>query len=311
MALAITTEQEQLVDAVGRFAAGTRRSTRPCRVRPIAAGELPPWWEEFVAHGFHAVHLPETSAVKAAHLADMACVVEAAAAALLPGPLLSTATASAVASLADASADLVDADLAAGATAVVVLPEHSDVRAVTRGQAGGSRLVGLHPGNPVRRNVSCWPRAPRRPDAGSRSTRASGACFTVEQQQGTDLCTDVGVLQPRRPRVPTSSALSGIPTDGRAASCRPHRVRGRRHCAPLRRRGDRLHPHPRAVRQAVGAFQALQHKAAVLLVNTELAAAAAWDAVRAADESVEQHRLAAGIGRPDGDRTGPDLVLDA
>ena len=43
----------------------------------------------------------------------------------------------------------------------------------------------------------------------------------------------------------------------------------------------------------VGAFQALQHKAAVLLVNAELAAAAAWDAVRAADESVEQHRLAA------------------
>ena len=46
-------------------------------------------------------------------------------------------------------------------------------------------------------------------------------------------------------------------------------------------------------------------------MNSELAAAAAWDAVRAADESVEQHRLAAAIGRPDGDRTAPDLVLDA
>ena len=60
MALAITAEQEQLVDAVSRFA--TRHApiekTR-AMFDSIAAGELPPWWEEFTAHGFHAVHLPE------------------------------------------------------------------------------------------------------------------------------------------------------------------------------------------------------------------------------------------------------------
>ena len=40
--------------------AGMHRSTRPGRsFDSIAAGELPPWWEEFTAHGFHAVHLPE------------------------------------------------------------------------------------------------------------------------------------------------------------------------------------------------------------------------------------------------------------
>ena len=106
----------------------------------IAAGELPSWWEEFVARGFHAVHLPEQVGGQGGPLADMACVVEAAAAALLPGPLLSTATASAVASLADVSATALIADLAAGATAVVVLPEHSDVRAVRQGT--GWRLNG-------------------------------------------------------------------------------------------------------------------------------------------------------------------------
>ena len=105
MALAITAEQEQLVDAVSRFASRhapidkTRAS-----FDSIAAGELPPWWKEFVARGFHAVHLPENVGGQGGSLADMACVVEAAAAALLPGPLLSTAIASAVASLADESA---------------------------------------------------------------------------------------------------------------------------------------------------------------------------------------------------------------
>src|ERR1700754_1647632 len=104
MVLAITTEQEQLADAVGRFA--TRHApidkTR-ATFDTIAAGELPPWWEEFTAHGFHAVHLPEAAGGQGGTLADLACVIETAAAALLPGPLLSTATASAVANTGDES----------------------------------------------------------------------------------------------------------------------------------------------------------------------------------------------------------------
>ena len=102
MTLAITVEQEQLVDAVSRFAArhAPIDKTRAA-FGSIAAGELPSWWPEFVGNGFHAVHLPGHVGGQDGTLADMACVVEAAAAALLPGPLLSTVTASAVASLAD------------------------------------------------------------------------------------------------------------------------------------------------------------------------------------------------------------------
>src|SRR6201981_2441928 len=136
MALAITAEQQQLVDAVSRFA--TRHApidkTRAA-FDSIAAGELPSWWSQFVVHGFHAVHLPVDSGGQGGSLVDMACVVEAAAAALLPGPLLSTVTASAVASLADASAKPLLTELAEGATAVVILPEHSDVHAVSDGDA--------------------------------------------------------------------------------------------------------------------------------------------------------------------------------
>src|ERR1700744_2007912 len=134
MTLAITAEQEQLVDAVSRFASrhAPIDATRAA-FDSIAAGELPPWWPEFVEPGFHAVHLRVAIAGQGASLVDMACVVEAAAAALLPGPLLSTVTASAVASLADASAKPLLTDLAAGETAAVVLPEHGDVRAVPDG----------------------------------------------------------------------------------------------------------------------------------------------------------------------------------
>src|ERR1700679_3420189 len=125
MTLAITVEQEQLVDAVNRFAARPAPIDKtPAAFGSIAAGEFPSWWQEFVDSGFHAVHLPVHVGGQDGALVDMACVVEAAAAALLPGPLLSTVTASAVAGLGDASAKPFLTDLAAGATAVVILPEH-------------------------------------------------------------------------------------------------------------------------------------------------------------------------------------------
>src|SRR6516165_6248470 len=141
MVLAITTEQEHLADAVSRFAArhAPIEKTR-ASFDSIAAGELPPWWEEFTAHGFHAVHLPEDAGGQGGTLTDMACVIEAAAAALLPGPLLSTATAGAVAGLADDSAAALLADLAGGTPAAVVLPEDSAVRVVRDG--AGWRLSG-------------------------------------------------------------------------------------------------------------------------------------------------------------------------
>jgi alkylation response protein AidB-like acyl-CoA dehydrogenase len=43
----------------------------------------------------------------------------------------------------------------------------------------------------------------------------------------------------------------------------------------------------------IGSFQAIQHKAAMLLVRAELITAAAWDAARAADQPAAQQRLAA------------------
>ena len=54
--------------------------------------------------------------------------------------------------------------------------------------------------------------------------------------------------------------------------------------------------------KVIGTFQALQHNAAMLLVNSELVTAAAWDAVRAIEESIDQHRIAAAAWGGDRDR---------
>ena len=102
MPLGLSPEQQELCDAVGRFAGrhAPISSTRD-EFDALAAGKLPGWWDALVTNGFHAVHLPEQLGGQGGRLIDAACVLEAAGKALLPGPLLPTVTAGAVAMLAD------------------------------------------------------------------------------------------------------------------------------------------------------------------------------------------------------------------
>lgn len=317
MPLAVSTEQEDLAEAVGRFAArhAPVDATREA-FASIAAGDLPDWWEKLTANGFHAIHLDERVGGQGGTLADTACVVEAAAAALLPGPLLPSVAASAVASLADESGEALLRELAAGSTAAVVLPEHHDVRAIATDD--GWRLTGTTQsvlGLCSARIVlvaahtdalePVW-FAVRTRDGGER------ASLTVEQQGGTDLCTDVGALHLTDHIAAADSVLSGIDT-ARARSL----VVALTACAAagtVRRCAEAATDYIRTREQfgkPVGTFQALQHKAAALLVNSELAAAAAWDAVRAADDTPEQHRLAAASAALVAVAPGAELVLDA
>ena len=142
MPIGLTPEQGQLEDAVGRFAARhagidqTRKS-----FGSLAGGALPEWWDELVAQGFHAVHLPETAGGQGGSLADAACVIESAAMALLPGPLLPTVITGAVAlSVEGPGAETLLSDLAAGRAATVVLPGRGDLRATAA--EGGWRITG-------------------------------------------------------------------------------------------------------------------------------------------------------------------------
>ena len=94
----------------------------------------------------------------------------------------------------------------------------------------------------------------------------------VEPQQGTDLCTDVGVLDLVDHVVPDSSVISGISTE--RARCVVVALAACAAAGTVRRCADAATDYIRTREQfgrPVGAFQALQHKAATLLVNSELA----------------------------------------
>ena len=224
-------------------------------------------------------------AVRAARLADMACVVEAAAAALLPGPLLSTATASAVAGLADVSAAA--ADRRSGRRRDRGRRAARALRGAGRPPtepAGGSTARPAHIGNPCSATyfVGCAQRRRRRTLVrAGRATRAGVgfACRAAAGHRPVHRRRRAASRRPRRRRA--TAVLSGIPTERARcvvvalAACAPA---GTVRTAPTRRPTTSAPASSSADRS--GAFQALQHKAAVLLVNAELAAAAAWDAVR-------------------------------
>src|ERR1700756_5131011 len=132
MTLGLAPEQQDLGDAVGKFA-GRHAPITATRdsFAALAAGRLPEWWDALVTNGFHAVHLPEHLGGQGGRLIDAACVLESAAKGLLPGPLLPTVATGAFALLADPSptADTLVRDLASGVPAAVVLPDGGDFQA--------------------------------------------------------------------------------------------------------------------------------------------------------------------------------------
>ncbi len=315
MTLGLTPEQRELSDVVAQFAArhAPIASTRDS-FDMLAAGQLPTWWDALVDNGFHAVHLPEGLGGQGGRLIDAACILESAAKALLPGPLLPTVTAGAVALLADTTpaAEALVRHLASGAPAAVVLPGDGDFKARVDGQrwliTGASGVVAgacsarviLLAARTGDGEVVWVPVDTRQPTA------------AVEPANGTDLIGDVGILRLDDYGADESDTLTGIDPD--RANCVVVGLVAATTAGIAQWCVEAVTAHLRTREQfgkIIGTFQALQHSAAMLLVNSELATAAAWDAVRAADESLDQHRLAAAGAATIAVSPTPDLVLDA
>nr|WP_090338750.1 acyl-CoA dehydrogenase [Mycolicibacterium malmesburyense]CRL66725.1 acyl-CoA dehydrogenase [Mycolicibacterium malmesburyense] len=314
MSLALTPEQRELSDSVAQFAArrapvaATRES-----FDLLAKGNVPSWWDEFSANGFHAVHLPERYGGQGGSLLDAACVLEAAGKASLPGPLLPTVATGAVALLAEPTppAEALLTRLADGHTAAFALPGASAFTARDDGQRwlieGDSELLaGICTATTA---LLC-----AATDDGNDVWVAADTAHpsvTVENVAGTDLLTDVGRIRLAGYPVEKADVLTGIDADRAeyvATALTASMAAGiTQWCV------EAATAHLRTREQfgkLIGTFQALQHSAAMLLVNSELASAATWDAVRAASEPIDQQAIAAAGAALIAVVPCPDLALD-
>lgn len=314
MSLGLSPEQQELTDAVAQFAARNAPiATTRDSFDDLAAGRIPGWWDALVANGFHAVHLPDDVGGQGGRLIDAACVLESAGKSLLPGPLLPTVAAGAVALLADPtpSAQSLLRDLAGGATAAIVLPDDGLHARAEDGQwliSGASEVTA---GVCAARIILVGARAPDG-DVVWAVVDSETPTATAEPVSGTDLVADAGILRLDDYRATDSETLTGI--DPERARCVVVGLVASTTAGIVQWCVQAVTAHLRIREQfgkVIGTFQALQHNAAMLLVSSELATAAAWDAVRAVDESLDQHRIAAAGAAVMAISPAPDLVLDA
>ncbi|KHO20161.1 acyl-CoA dehydrogenase [Mycolicibacterium setense] len=313
VSIALTPEQQQLSAAVGQFAARhaaieTTRTT----LEDLASGRPPTWWSALVDNGFHAVHLPEAVGGQDGGPEDMGCVLEAAGAAMLPGPLLPTAIAgAAVAEDQGPAAATLLKEIAAGTPAVVVSSEQSDFQA--RRDGDGWRLTGS---SGLTLGMCSAQRAvvPFTDETGGVLWAVLNTSDgQVESRRGTDLTTDLGILRLHDHAVPGSATLrldADRVTAVTVAFTAAVAAGITQWCV------ETVTEHLRTREQfgkPIGTFQALQHKAAMLLVNSALATAAAWDAVRALTGSTDtdQLRLTACSAAVMAVMPVPGLVLEA
>lgn len=314
MTLALSREQRELGESLRRFAArhAPIADTRKA-FDALAAGALPGWWDELVANGFHAIHLPERYGGQGGELLDAGCALEAAGRMSLPGPLLPTVTTGAVGLLAQESParEAFLGALSSGTPAAVVLPQHAKL--VARPAEGGWLVDGaaelVSGACSARLALVCADRA----DGGViwLVLDMSRPEVAVRPASGTDLLTDLGTISLTDYPVTAADVLTGI-DPGRAESL----TVGLAAAVSAGIAGwcvEAATEHLRTREQfgkPIGTFQALQHQAAMLLVNSELASAAAWDAIRAAADGPDQHRMAAAAAVLVAITPCPDAVLD-
>ncbi|BDX34942.1 acyl-CoA dehydrogenase [Mycobacterium antarcticum] len=313
MAIALTEDHQALAESVTGFAARhTPTATTRDALDHLAAGVEQPFWAELVRQALHAVHIPEEFGGQGGGFEELAVVIEAAGAAMLPGPLLPTVLASSVVALGGegAARDVLLRAFAEGATGAVVPPSHG-ISAIRRGDGWALSGASL----PVLGLMSA---AHLVVGAGSPDGEVwlhldpAAPGVTREMLEGTDLTRDVGGLRLDDVLVVAGDEIVGV--DATAARTMTVGLLAADAAGVMRwcRTASVDYAKVREqFGQPIGMFQAVKHKAARLFIAEELASAVAADAIRSLDQDADQQRVAAetaiviGLGR------AVDAVMEA
>ncbi|MEV0544574.1 acyl-CoA dehydrogenase [Nocardia salmonicida] len=303
MSLAVDADQHALAQSVAAFARkiAPLSQTRE-HLSDYAAGVMPTGvWTALCEPGLHALHLPAEYGGDDCGLDTLAVVVEQLSAALFPGPYLSTVTASALVMAAtDAGALL--ADFGAGVTGAVVTGP--DLRAMRDGEGwvvsgvsdpalgltGAERVV-------VRAAVAGDPEASLWFWLGPADLATqAGAVSSIRMTpaEAVDLTRSLARAEFDAYPVDAGRVLDGI--DPAVAELWTTTLAAAEATGICRWCLDTTVEYIRVRHQfgrPIGSFQAVQHKAALMLVRAEVASAVTWDAARAETQPTGQRLLAA------------------
>ncbi|MFE3380472.1 acyl-CoA dehydrogenase family protein [Streptomyces anulatus] len=310
--IGITEEHRALAHSVRAWLA---RAVPPGDVRklldaesPAVPGVRPAHWEALAAQGLTGIHLPEAYGGGGGGLLDLAVVLEEAAYASLPGPYLATALTSAVLRQAAAAG----AGALGGPLRELAGGERTAALALAPGTLtatpadGGHRLDGTAP--PVlTAGAADLLLLPAATADGERwfLVDAGAEGIAVRPHRSVDPTRPTAEVRADAVHVPAHRVL---PLDSALVADLAAVLLAADACGSAARSLDTAVEHATVREQfgrPIGAFQAVKHLCADMLVRLEQARALTWDAARAADEAARaaDETGAAGSGggpaRPD------------
>ncbi|MYT78691.1 Acyl-CoA dehydrogenase [Streptomyces sp. MnatMP-M77] len=305
--IGITEEHRALAHSVRGRLAG---AAPPGEVRalldaggPVVPGARPAHWKALAAQGLTGIHLPEAYGGGDGGLLDLAVVLEEAAYASLPGPYLATVLTSAVLRHAVAAGAGEQArplrELAAGDRTAALALAPGTLTATPA--EGGHRLDGTAPPVLTAEAADLLLLPAATPD-GERWFLVDAATegLAVRPHRSADPTRPTAEVRADAVHVPAPRALpleSALVRDLAAVLLAADA------CGTAARSLDTAVGHATVREQfgrPIGAFQAVKHLCADMLVRIEQARALTWDAARAADESAR----AAEEGAEGADGTG-------
>src|ERR1700722_16158314 len=294
MPIAITPEHQDLADSVRSLVARVAPSEVLHAALETPVNNPPPYWQAAAEQGLQGVHLAESVGGQGFGILELTVTLAEFGYGAVPGPFVPSAIASALISAHDPDAKVL-ADLASG-TAIAAYALDSGLTA-TRHGAGEDALV-------IRGEVRAVPAAgeasllvlPVAIDSGEEWVVLRADQLEIEPVASVDPLRPVAHVRANAVEVADDVALSNLNVV--AAKALISTLLSAEAVGVARWATDTASDYAKIREQfgrPIGQFQAVKHKCAEMIADTERATAAVWDAARAIDDGSEHIEFAAAV----------------
>src|SRR3984957_8135966 len=281
MPIAITPEHQDLADSVRSLVARVAPSEVLHAALETPVNNPPPYWQAAAEQGLQGVHLAESVGGQGFGILELAVSLAEFGYGAVPGPFVPSAIASALISAHDPDAKVL-ADLASG-TAIAAYALDSGLTATRQGDA----LV-------IRGEVRAVPAAgeasllvlPVAIDSGEEWVVLRADQLEIEPVKSVDPLRPIAHVRANAVEVADDVALSNLSVV--AAKALISTLLSAEGIGVARGATDTASDYAKIREQfgrPIGQFQAVKHKCAEMIADTERATAAVWDAARALDEA--------------------------
>jgi 3-oxochol-4-en-24-oyl-CoA dehydrogenase len=295
MPIAITSEHQDLADSVRSLVARVAPSDVLHAAMENPLENPPPYWQAAADQGLQGVHLAESVGGQGFGILELAIVLAEFGHGAVPGPFVPSAIASALIAAHDPDAKVL-AELASGAI-IAAYALDSGLTATRHGLHDGGRLV-------IRGEVRAVPAAaqasvlvlPVAIDSGDEWVVLRADQLEIEPVKSIDPLRPIAHVRANAVEIgddvvlsnlsmTTAHALISTLLSAEATGVARWATDTASHYAKIREQFGR----------PIGQFQAVKHKCAEMIADTERATAAVWDAARALDEAGEHVQFATAV----------------